>query len=113
MKWIASTLYGGGSDTVSGITFTDSFQFANINVVPLTKTVSAVMTFFLAMVIHPEVLAKAQEELDYVIGRDRLPGLDDRIQLPYIEALEKETLRWNNVVPMCQFFLIWQHAEPN
>lgn len=52
------------------------------------------------MVIRPEVLVRAQEELDRVIGRDRLPGILDRPQLPYIEAVVKETLRWNNVVPM-------------
>lgn len=52
------------------------------------------------MVLHPEVLERAQEELDRVLGRDRLPCLIDRLQLPYIEALEKESLRWNSVVPM-------------
>lgn len=67
---------------------------------PSLKTVHAITTFFLAMVIHPEVLVRAQEELDRVIGRDRLPGILDRPQLPYIEAVVKETLRWNNVVPM-------------
>ena len=60
----------------------------------------AITTFFLAMVIHPGVLTKAQEELDRVIGRDRLPGIADRPQLPYVEAVVKETFRWNNVVPM-------------
>jgi cytochrome P450 len=52
------------------------------------------------MVIHPEVLMKAQEELDRIVGRDRLPAIVDRPRLPYIEAVVKETLRWNNVVPM-------------
>lgn len=60
----------------------------------------AITTFFLAMVIHPNVLERAQEELDRVIGRDRLPGIADRPQLSYVEAVVKETFRWNNVVPM-------------
>lgn len=30
------------------------------------------------MLLHPEVQKKAQEELDRVIGRDRLPELSDR-----------------------------------
>ena len=52
------------------------------------------------MVIYPGVLAKLQEEIDRVIGRDRLPDLQDRPLLPYVEAAVKETWRWNNVVPM-------------
>lgn len=52
------------------------------------------------MVLYPDVLKQAQEEIDHVIGRDRMPGLLDRLHLPYVEAVEKEALRWNNVVPM-------------
>lgn len=55
------------------------------------------------MVIYPEVLLKAREELDRVIGRDRLPQVADRPYLSYIEAIVKETFRWNNVVPMGEY----------
>ncbi|RYN29574.1 O-methylsterigmatocystin oxidoreductase [Alternaria tenuissima] len=78
-KWTALTLYTGGADT----------------------TVSAIMTFFLAMSIFPGVQKKAQEELDRVIGEERLPGSKDRESLPYIYALMKETHRWHLVLPMC------------
>ena len=44
--------------------------------------------------------AKAQAELDVVVGANRLPNFDDRPQLPYIEAILSEALRWNPVVPM-------------
>ena len=40
------------------------------------------------MSLYPEVQKKAQEELDRVIGRDRLPELDDRDSLPYIQCGE-------------------------
>jgi cytochrome P450 len=48
---------------------------------------------------HPSVLAKAHLELDTVIGPDRLPTLDDRPNLPYIEAILTECLRFGVAVP--------------
>ena len=58
------------------------------------------MTFFLAMMVFPGIQKKAQEELDRVIGSDRLPVSKDRDQLPYIMAVMKETHRWHPVTPM-------------
>jgi cytochrome P450 len=58
------------------------------------------MTFFLAMTMFPEVQRQAQEELDRVIGGTRLPVSKDRENLPYIEAIMKETHRWHLVLPM-------------
>ena len=51
------------------------------------------MTFVLAMVLYPKTAQKAQEEIDRVVGRDRLPDLNDRPSLPYIDFSIKETLR--------------------
>ena len=45
--------------------------------------------------MHPEAQFKAFEEINRVIGQDRLPTLADMDHLPYIEALWKETLRWS------------------
>lgn len=56
-------------------------------------------TFFYAMVNFPSVQRKAQEEIDQIIGNDRLPGFDDRPSLPYVEALYREVLRWHPVFP--------------
>jgi cytochrome P450 len=47
----------------------------------------------LAMVLHPEVYLKAQDEVDRVVGQDRLPELDDRDTLPYLERVIKEVYR--------------------
>ena len=70
------------------------------HVIAFTQTVSAIQTFFLAMMIHPEFQEKAQAELDRVVGTDRLPTAEDRDNLPYLEAVLYETLRWNNVAPL-------------
>ena len=45
------------------------------------------------MALHPEVQVKAQAELDRVLGLQRVPSLADRQNLPYIEAIFKETIR--------------------
>ncbi|KAK0480125.1 cytochrome P450 [Armillaria novae-zelandiae] len=63
-------------------------------------TVSVILSVILAFVLYPEVQAKAQAELDAVVGPTRLPNFDDRPQLPYTDAILLEALRWNPVVPM-------------
>ena len=52
------------------------------------------------MMMYPEVQRKAQEEIDGVIGHDRLPTLADQASLPYVDAVAKEVLRWNPVAPL-------------
>ena len=52
------------------------------------------------MVLNPGVMKKAQEELDRVVGKDRLPDFPDKENLPYINALLKELLRWNAPLPL-------------
>jgi hypothetical protein len=63
------------------------------------QTVAALSAFTLAMLIHPEVQAKAHAEIDAAIGHDRLPEFEDRPSLPYVEALLMEVLRWMPVTP--------------
>ncbi|CAA7266287.1 unnamed protein product [Cyclocybe aegerita] len=77
IKWSAASLYSGGADT----------------------TVAAIYAFFLAMVLHPDVMLKAQEEIDTVVGSDRLPTFSDRDALPYTNAVVLEVLRWHSVTP--------------
>ncbi|KAK0185227.1 cytochrome P450 [Armillaria mellea] len=77
IKWLAGSLYAGGADT----------------------TVASVYAFFKAILLYPEVQAKAQAEIDAVIGDDRLPRFDDRERLPYVNALVCEVTRWHTVGP--------------
>ena len=50
-------------------------------------------TFIFEMIHHPEVAKKAQAEIDNVIGKDQLPTIRDRQNLPYIDCIVKEVLR--------------------
>ena len=52
------------------------------------------------MMLNPSAQEKAQAEIDKVVGSQRLPTMDDRPNLPYVNALLKEVLRWNTIVPM-------------
>ncbi|KZV89549.1 cytochrome P450 [Exidia glandulosa HHB12029] len=77
LAWTAEALYTGGADT----------------------SVSATYTFFLLMTLYPEIQARAQAEIDAVIGPDALPTWADRERLPYVDALIKEMMRWAPVAP--------------
>ena len=55
-----------------------------------------------ALLMYPEVQIKAHEEMNRVIGQDRLPTLADMENLPYMEALWKETLRWSPPFPISE-----------
>lgn len=59
------------------------------------QSVSAVQSFFLAVTVYPNVLKKAQAEIDRVVGSDRLPTFNDRMSLPCIDWIVWECLRWN------------------
>ncbi|KAH7927918.1 cytochrome P450 [Leucogyrophana mollusca] len=78
LRQASSTAFVGGSETTS----------------------SALLTFILAMVLHPHVQERAQAEIDAVVGKDRLPDFDDQPSLPYIEAILREVNRWQPVLPL-------------
>ncbi|KAF2167788.1 hypothetical protein M409DRAFT_65886 [Zasmidium cellare ATCC 36951] len=63
-------------------------------------TWSTLVVFILNMVLHPEIQEKAQRQVDEIVGTDRLPTLEDRKHLPYIEYIVQETLRWGPVSPI-------------
>jgi cytochrome P450 len=64
------------------------------------QTVYTLHIFILAMLLSPEAQQKAQAELDAVVELNRLPEFEDRVNLPYINALCKELLRWNPLLPL-------------
>ena len=52
------------------------------------------------MALNPQVMKKAQEELDRVVGKGELPDFSHKDNLPYIDALVKEVLRWGPPLPL-------------
>lgn len=55
---------------------------------------------------HPEVVRKAQKEIDEIIGSEHLPNLEDRADLPYIECIIKEVHRYATDFPWDPLWLI-------
>lgn len=66
-----------------------------------TDTSSSTVEWALAEIIrHPNILAQVQEELDRVVGRDRLVSELDLAQLTYLQAVVKETFRLHPSTPL-------------
>lgn len=57
-------------------------------------TASQLCTLVMAFAVYPEVQKKAREEIDKVCGADRPPTWSDFKDLPYINAIVKEGMRW-------------------
>jgi hypothetical protein len=60
------------------------------------------MVFVVAVLLRPEVQTMAQKELDAVTRRERLPAFEDRLKLPFVDAICKEVMRWMPVVPLSE-----------
>ncbi|KAJ5788307.1 cytochrome P450 [Penicillium paradoxum] len=73
---------------------------AGLYLAGVDPTVSALQAFHLAMILNPEVQQKAQAEIDRVLGERVLPSVADRSNLPYIDAIVTEILRWHTVAPL-------------
>ncbi|XP_059611495.1 probable cytochrome P450 304a1 [Phlebotomus argentipes] len=70
------------------------FFFPALTAVPVT-----VCFLIQRLLLQPEVLTKMQKEIDEVVGNGRLPSLDDRINLPYVESSIREIMRLETLVP--------------
>ncbi|XP_039114632.1 p-coumarate 3-hydroxylase [Dioscorea cayenensis subsp. rotundata] len=66
----------------------------------MDTTVITVEWAMAELVKHPRVQQKAQEELDRVVGRDRIITEADFANLPYLNCLVKEALRLHPPTPL-------------
>ncbi|TDL26384.1 cytochrome P450 [Rickenella mellea] len=78
IRWAAGAMYGAGGES----------------------TYATILSFILAMALFPDVQVRARDEIDRVVGVDRLPSMLDRPELPYINATIKEALRWRPALPL-------------
>lgn len=61
------------------------------------ETTASIMQWFTALIpAYPDIQKRAQAELDCVVGRSRLPTLEDEKNLPYCHAIIKEVERCHN-----------------
>ncbi|KAG9310416.1 cytochrome P450 [Chiua virens] len=78
MAYLAGNLFAAGSET----------------------SAVAITNMILAAACYPETQRKVQEELDEVVGKDRLPTWADSELLPQVHAFVLEALRWRPVTPI-------------
>ena len=59
---------------------------------------TVLVSYLYLMMEHPEWLQKVQEEVDRVVGSDRLPTTTDVPNLPTVRAIVKEQIRFRSIV---------------
>ncbi|KAL2278216.1 hypothetical protein FJTKL_14629 [Diaporthe vaccinii] len=96
----AGTGFGAATDTTWGTSraFVKVSNTTQIFPQHPNSFTCGMLTHLQAMVLYPSALKAAQEEMDRVIGPDRLPTWSDCMQLPYMRAVIEETLRWAPIV---------------
>lgn len=66
-----------------------------------TETTSMALRYgLMALLGNPHIMERLQEELDVVVGSDRLPSLRDRLALPYTDAVIHEVQRHLDLIPL-------------
>uniref|UniRef100_G3T0F5 Cytochrome P450 n=1 Tax=Loxodonta africana TaxID=9785 RepID=G3T0F5_LOXAF len=86
-----------GSDGGIGLSFTTINN--QIFTGHLLQAVSLSMVWRIMIVYHP-CATKIHEEINQVIGPHRIPSVDDRVKMPYTDAVIHEIQRLTDIVPM-------------
>ncbi|KAI0666410.1 cytochrome P450 [Trametes maxima] len=74
----AGSLYSAGTDTLAGF----------------------ILNALLLLTRNPDVQKRVYEEIVSAVGTDRLPGLEDRLSLPYFDCVIREIHRFNPAIPL-------------
>ncbi|XP_041928471.1 cytochrome P450 1B1-like [Alosa sapidissima] len=64
-------------------------------------TVSTALNWIVLLLVkYPHHQTKLQEQIDKVVGRDRLPSIEDKSSLACLDAFMYETMRYTSFVPL-------------
>ncbi|KAI1781397.1 putative cytochrome P450 [Hypoxylon cercidicola] len=98
--WNFSKQFGRSCEASGVSAFQAAWTVGDTSLAGLDTSAIALQWFVVACVAHGRrFVAKAQRDLDEVVGRGRLPTYEDRPWLTYIDAVVQETLRWRPVSP--------------
>ncbi|XP_075703745.1 cytochrome P450 2C8-like isoform X2 [Rhinoderma darwinii] len=77
-----------------------------------TETTTTTLNFSLFLISnYPDVQVKVQQEIDEVIGSQRRPGIMDRAQLPYTNAVIHEAQRVLDLAPLAHYHAVTKETH--
>ncbi|XP_077126909.1 cytochrome P450 2D17-like isoform X2 [Ranitomeya variabilis] len=65
----------------------------------------------LMMLLHPHIQKKVHEEIDRVIGSDRVPTIEDQSKMPYTSAVIHEVQRYGNILPIALLHMTYRNTN--
>ncbi|XP_010870781.1 cytochrome P450 2B4 isoform X2 [Esox lucius] len=76
------------------------FSVADLFLAGTDTTSTTIRWGLIYMMEHPHIQEQCHKEIEYVLGFDRIPSMDDRAALPYVYATVHEVQRVGNIVPL-------------
>jgi len=66
-----------------------------------SETVLTTIEWILLLIAgHSKFQEIVHKEIDTVIGKERTPSWDDRLQMPFTQSFIYEVFRWKTIVPL-------------
>lgn len=79
------------------LNYLDKVMIGSAFMIGGVETTASIMQWFSALIpSYPDIQTRAHAELDRVVGRNRLPTVEDEPHLPYLRAIIKEVERCHN-----------------
>ncbi|XP_015193959.2 vitamin D 25-hydroxylase isoform X1 [Lepisosteus oculatus] len=76
------------------------FSVGELIIAGTETTTNALRWAMLYMALYPSMQGKVQKEIDSVVGKSKLPSLDNKPKMPFTEAVLHEVLRFCNIAPL-------------
>ncbi|GKZ73713.1 hypothetical protein AnigIFM50267_010649 [Aspergillus niger] len=96
-NWVQNALHSSAGSRVSSKEL--AYVIGTLQQAGFEATLTILRLVIKTVVLHPHCLREAQQELDRVVGPDRLPSFGDIPQLSYINAILNEAMRWQTPIP--------------
>ncbi|CAE6448804.1 unnamed protein product [Rhizoctonia solani] len=101
----------GGANANSDDLYLIKYTAASIFSAGTSTTTGVIKSFFLMASLYPEAVKRAQAEIDSVVGREKIPSLEDRPGLPYTDAFVQEVMRMYPPAPVGLSHLATEEIE--
>eukprot|EP00079_Xenopus_tropicalis_P036875 XP_017950646.1 PREDICTED: cytochrome P450 2D20-like isoform X2 [Xenopus tropicalis] len=87
------------------------FTIADLFVAGSETTSNTLRWSILMMLRNPHIQDKVHQEIDQVIGRNRIPKMEDQRNMPYTNAVIHETQRYGNILPTALFHMAYRDTN--